>query len=343
MSSEKDPFEDLRALAGRCVEQWVPRRCSDEWLRTVSGESRFVWDREALRVGFHDPFYRCFDARPERLRPVLAAALIAATGRDPAEHSAILAALETLYLSTLVLQGFRNGHSLGEAAPCEDANPLSVMATAAYNAAQFAPTLVSRHADTLDRNHRAWLTYRFGQALMRRAAGTAEQLAHWEQRRCFLDENAYVLYLAQYVTPLTFVLSVDCLIAVCGGDVPEAAALRTAAVHTGIAYQLTVEWEERLRVKESTIAHPVPLEPSYFFAGPDSEVGDLDEPGGTATITRDTAARFAGLAAAHRDLAEEAIASLSQTLGDVFTRFGVGLMAFSFLPAADDKGEDEDA
>ena len=224
-----------------------------------------------------------------------------------------------------MLQDFRNGYSLEEAAPRKDADPLSVMATAAYNAAQFAPTLVSRHADALDLSARAWLTYRFGQAMIQRAAGTAEQLSLWQRRRRFLDEQAYVSHLAQYVTPLTFVLSVDCLVAVCGGDGLPEAALRTAAAHTGIAYQLTVEWEDRVRVKRSSIPHPVPLEPSYFFAGPDSDVGTRDDERETARTTRETAARFTGLAGAHRALAGEAIASLPEALGDVFNRFGAAL------------------
>jgi hypothetical protein len=240
MKTDQDNlFSEARASAGRAFERWIPRRCDHDWLRRLTGPSRFTWDIEAMQKGFVDPLYACYDENPERLRPALTARLLLAAGEDPMRHSVVLVASELPFLATLIVDFLKNGRNIGESMPGSSPIPMPVVVTVAFNARQMAPTLVSDHADTLSADARCWLAYRIGLALSK--SGAARAVDFYRSGRRFANEAELLQHLRLLVGPLSFNLPVDCALAALGAhEAPYSSRLRQAATAAGVAYRIAV-------------------------------------------------------------------------------------------------------
>jgi len=304
-------FSELQLLSNRAFARWVPRVATNEWLREVSGESRFVWDLDAMQDGFLDPLYEIFDKHPERWRPILAAGLMQAADIDAASQDAVLAALELQFLTSIMLTRFRNGRTAAEAQSAGEI-PFAVIATVSYTARQYAPTLVIRHAASLSPDAKTWLAYRFGRVTVQGAAGAAYNLFRWETKKTLMDESSYLAYLRYFVSSASFVLSADCAIAAAAPISTFAAQLQEASACAGIAYHLAAECETWRGDDGAS------LEPGHFLMGPNHapdrrDAGPFD---GSENI-----GRWLALAKAERDKAEQCTQGLPRSLQAVFLDF----------------------
>lgn len=304
-------FSELQLLSNRAFARWVPRVATNEWLREVSGESRFVWDLDAMQAGFLNPLYEIFNKHPERWRPVLAAGLMQAADIDAALQDAVLAALELQFLSSIMLTRFRNGRTAAEAQSAGEI-PLAVIATVSYTARQYAATLVIRHAASLSQDAKTWLACRFGRVTVQGAAGAAYNLFRWKTKKTLMDESAYLAYLRYFVSSASFVLSADCAIAAAAPISRFAAQLQEASASAGIAYHLAAECETWRGDDGAS------LEPGHFLMGPNHAPDrcDADPSDGSENI-----GRWLALAKVERDKAEQCTQGLPRSLRAVFLDF----------------------
>ena len=244
-----------RSLADDALECWMPRTCTQEWLETVSGQTRFQWDLETLQAGFLDPLYEFAAARPERLRPILTAAILETAGLDPSQYLSLLAAIELQFLADVMVKDFYNGKTVATATPISASRPLSVTATSAYTARQFAPTLAARHSPNLQTDDRSWLAYRFGRVLILAGVGATVGHLRWNRDHKLMNDESYVEHLRGFASPLTFEICVDCAIAALGvRERTEFIALQRAASGVGVAYQAALEannWNQDLNLRNA--------------------------------------------------------------------------------------------
>lgn len=266
-----------RSLADAALEYWMPRICTQEWLLTVAGPTRFQWDLETLQAGLLDPLYEFAAARPERLRPILTAAVLESAGLDPSQYSSLLAAIELQFLADVMVKDFYNGKTLATATPTSARRPLSVTATSAYTARQFAPTLAAGHSPNLKTDDRSWLAYRFGRVLILAGVGATVSHLRWNRDHKLMNDESYVEHLRGFASPLTFEICIDCAIAALGvRERAEFVALQRAASVIGVAYQAALEannWNQDLKLHN---ADPK-VERSYLThaAVQDGKVKDL--------------------------------------------------------------------
>ena len=266
-----------RSLADAALEHWMPRICTQEWLVTVSGPPRFPWDLETLQAGLLDPLYEFAAAKPERLRPVLTAAILESAGLDPSQYSSLLAAVELQFLADMMVKDFYNAKTVTTATPTSARRPLSVTVTSAYTARQFAPTLAARHAPNLQPDDRSWLAYRFGRVLLLAGVGTTVSHLRWNREHQLMDDESYVEHLRSFVSPLTFEICVDSAIASLGvRDRKEFIALQRAASLIGVVYLAALEANNAKQDLKLLNADPK-VERSYltYAAAQDGRVNDL--------------------------------------------------------------------
>lgn len=316
MKTLVDPFPGARKIAEDAFSRWVPRTCSPRWLEEVTGPARFGWDVDAIQRGFVDPIYRIFDARPERWRPALTASLVAAGGADPGRYPAMLAAIELLYLASLILEPFRNGRNIAEASPQEAREPMPVAVTVAYTARQMAPTLAIRHEDALPPATRSWLAYRITRALYQSSVGVALDT----HRAPMGGAVAGGWHLALLAAP-TFALCVDCALAALGRvDHPEAAALQAMAGRAGVAYRLVVDLLS-LRDRARGDAPEIPPEPVIWWSPLAMQPGEEPLRAWGRALEGGRAASVLAAAREHRRAAKEALESASGSLAETLRTF----------------------
>jgi len=302
VSHDSEMLSRARSVAGRAFEEWIPRRCDPAWLDFVSCPARFTWDVDAIQRGFIDPLYDCFDARPEHYRPSLTACLLETVGVEPGCHSLVLVASELPYLATLIVQCLRNGRTVRESMPEQTTIPIPVLVTVAYTARQMAASLVIDHGTSLAGDARTWLAYRVGHALSQSGAGRAVDFAGAGGR--LTQGTALLEYMRFFLTPLTFVLPVDCALAAIGAQgQPFAQPLREAAGCAGIAYRIAVALRPTTRSFER-----YPVEPTLHCLAADVRDGEF-------------AGRLVSLAVAQRRAAEEALRAVPSDLASGFEHF----------------------
>jgi len=238
-ANQQHPYQPARTFVNHAFERFAPRACTAEWLETICGPPLWDWDLGIIQKGFTDGLYRFFDAYPARLRPVLTALLLQAADKDPTQHEASLASLELVHLATLIVNDFRNGRTVAEATSPVLPLPLPVLATVAYTARQLSCYLPIHYLQSLSLEARTWLSYRFSRALAAQGVGTALDIDGVESET-HPDDDIFYGWLKLVVAPLSFGLSVDCLVAALDAiDTPLAGTLGRAACSLGIAYRLS--------------------------------------------------------------------------------------------------------
>lgn len=228
-------------LAKRAFEAMIPRQCTAEWLDSVSGKAEFEWDVVAMQVGFLDPLYAQFDRSTDRLVSALAVSGLEAADRDAAHYQAALAAAELQVLSVILIAPWRNGRDARSTVEDSRAMPLSVLATVAFTARQFAPCLVATHSDALDPRTRAWLVYRHAYAMVNGAISRAIDVGS-RALATGTDHGADLEGSLRLFCPVNLTLATDIITAALGLlDSEEARLLEHAAHHLSVSYRLAAE------------------------------------------------------------------------------------------------------
>lgn len=273
-----DPLDRFRSIAENAFRRIVPQQCSDAWLAELSGPARYDWDVDAMQVGFVEPLYAHFHARPERLRAALTIALVdAGDVADHETHFPLYAALELAYLAGCMLTRIRNGKTHAEATPDDSALPLSMLSTLAFTSGTFAADLVARRYSGLPLDRRLWLVHRFARCAYQAGVGAAVD-NHFSEQKVRIDSwEQYSAHLMSSIAPHTFVVSVEAALAILGlHATPTCSALCEAARHAGIGYQLATE----LLMRHTADDGLLPLEPALRWSfgealsWPDPEQGE---------------------------------------------------------------------
>jgi hypothetical protein len=315
------PFPAARDLAERAFERLVPRTVDGPWLELVTAPAEWEWDLETIQRGFTDPLYGLYDTTPDRLRPTLAAHLLAAAGVDPEAWAAPLVSLELLHLASIALNQIRNGRTVADATSADSTLPMPVIATMAYTARQLATYLPTRHLPELPSDEaRLWLAYRFSHVLHENGVGGALEVHSTEAPEPPPDP-IFEGYLKLKVAPLSFQLPVDCATAALGIQAsPQARVLRDAAAAAGIAHRLAANLISLANRIPGRAQQPIAPEPRVVCLWA-SLPGELSEQRWRSALT-------SGLAGRALRLAERARARVDELLGDSPPRFAEPLAAF---------------
>jgi hypothetical protein len=228
-------------LARHAFESLIPRRCTAEWLDTLSGKAQFGWDVAAMQAGFVDPLYAEFDRTTDRLVPALAVCGLEAVDRDATRYQAALAAAELQVLSVSLMAPVRNGRDARSAVEGPQAMPLSMVATVAFTAQQFAPSLVATHSDSLAPRPRTWLVYRHARAAVNGGIGRAIDagVASVENDPASVADLDGSLRL---LCPVNLTLATDIVTAALGLlDSEESRLMERGAHHLSVSYRLASE------------------------------------------------------------------------------------------------------
>jgi hypothetical protein len=320
-SDNAHPFPAAWALAERAFERFVPRTVDDPWLELVTGRALWEWDLETIQRGFTDPLYSLYDATPARLRPMLAAHLLAVAGLDPEAWAAPLASLELLHLASIALNVIRNGRTVADATEPGATLPMPVMATMAYTARQMATYLPTRHLpERLPDEARLWLAHRFSHMLYENGIGGALEVHSTESPEPPPDPIFHG-YLKLKVAPLSFELPVDCATAALGiHGTPPARVLRDAAAAAGIAHRLAVNLIGLANRVSGRAPRPLAPEPRVVCLWA-SLPGEPSEQQWRTALS-------SGLAGRALRLAESERARVDQLLGDAPAPLAGALAAF---------------